>query len=248
MLKMPTIKGTRKRLASQFEPRKPRDNAVYSIVLGTAGADHQLVKTIDTAAAPSPSVGTTSTTPGGFDSKAEQGEAVADYDVKEDMWSNVEYKPDGVVGPEPRSMTVLVPIKTGSGRELLVAMVWRRITKRIWVMSELVECFQTFWAFDVSNEKWFLTELNDQEPAPGSRDRFDTDIWVSDEAKGDRVIVHGELHNSNQQLNDAWMFQIFRAGYVNQLQYVNQQQSASLAYSLRCVNPASLLGRNEAEY
>ena len=44
----------------------------------------------------------------GFDGKIEQGGAVDVYDPEQEKWSSFEYKPDGVNGPEPRSVAALV--------------------------------------------------------------------------------------------------------------------------------------------
>ena len=58
----------------------------------------------------------------GFDGKTEQGGAVDSYDPERDRWSSVEYNPDGVDSPEPRSVSALMRVMTRAGQELLVTL------------------------------------------------------------------------------------------------------------------------------
>lgn len=137
----------------------------------------------------------------------EQGGAVDVYNIKDGKWSTVKYKPDGVEGPESRSVAALVPIKTNSDSELLVTMFGEGSPSNLG-HDGAGRMFSDVWAFIVSSEEWQRVEFLDQDPAPAPRSWFDADIWTTGDANGERVIVHGGLHDSNQRLDEVWILQI----------------------------------------
>ena len=47
----------------------------------------------------------------GFDGKTEQGGTVDVYEINVNNWFSVEFRPDGIHGPEPRSVSALVANK-----------------------------------------------------------------------------------------------------------------------------------------
>lgn len=143
----------------------------------------------------------------GFDGKVEQGGTVDVYDVKDERWSSVEYRPDGVGGPEPRSVAALVPVKTIHGSELLVTMFGEGSPSDLG-HAGAGRMFSDVWVFDISTEKWHHVEFEEGEPAPAPRGWFDADVWAPGDGKGDRVVVHGGLHDSNRRLDDVWVLQI----------------------------------------
>ena len=143
----------------------------------------------------------------GFDGQAEQGGAVDVYDIEDEKWSSIKYKPDGIEGPQSRSVGALVPIKTSSGSEMLVTMFGEGSPSDLG-HAGAGRMFADVWAFDVSTENWHRVDFQDQQPAPSPRGWFDADVWTSSDETGDRIIVHGGLHDSNQRLDDVWMLQI----------------------------------------
>lgn len=147
----------------------------------------------------------------GFDGQVEQGGAVDVYDVDDATWSSVEYKPDGVEGPEPRSVATLVPVRTAAsgGGELLVTMFGEGSPSDLG-HAGAGRMFSDVWAFDTTTGKWCRVECPPGEPAPAGRGWFDADVWPGGEGEkeGDRVVIHGGLHDSNRRLDDMWVLQI----------------------------------------
>ena len=143
----------------------------------------------------------------GFDGKVEQGGAVDVYDLEQEKWSSIEYKPDGVDGPEPRSVSAFIPIKTSAGRELLVTLFGEGAPSDLG-HAGAGRMFADVWAWDVSAKKWHRVEFEGQGTRPLPRGWFDADVWAAADGKGDRVIVHGGLHDDNRRLDDLWMLQI----------------------------------------
>lgn len=139
----------------------------------------------------------------GFDGKSEQGGAVDVYDPAQNKWSSIEYKPDGVNGPEPRSVSVFVPIKINDGRELLVTMFGEGQPSDLG-HAGAGRMFDDAWAFDVSSERWYRVEFQGQDKMPQPRGWFDGDVWTAAGAKGDKIIIHGGLHGNNARLGDVW--------------------------------------------
>ena len=143
----------------------------------------------------------------GFDGKTEQGGAVDVYDLVQDKWFSIEYRPDGVHGPEARSVSAFVPIKTSAGRELLVTMFGEGAPSDLG-HAGAGRMFADVWAWDVSAQHWHRVEFEEQGPSPLPRGWFDADVWKSADGNGDRVVVHGGLHDDNRRLDDVWTLQI----------------------------------------
>ena len=143
----------------------------------------------------------------GFDGNTEQGGSIDIYDPVQDKWSSTEYKPDGVDGPESRSVAAFVPITTRTGRELLVTMFGEGAPSDLG-HAGAGRMFADVWAWDVSAEQWYRVEIEDQGSSPLPRGWFDADVWKAADGKGDRVVVHGGLHDDNRRLDDVWMLQI----------------------------------------
>ena len=143
----------------------------------------------------------------GFDGKTEQGGAVDVFDLKQEKWSTIEYKADGMDGPEPRSVSAFVPTKTDAGRELLVTLFGEGSPSDLG-HAGAGRMFADVWAWDVSAGKWFRAEFECQPTGPLPRGWFDADVWTAANGKGDRVVVHGGLHDDNSRLDDLWVLQI----------------------------------------
>lgn len=143
----------------------------------------------------------------GFDGKIEQGGTVDVYDLEQGKWSSIEYKPDGVNGPEPRSVSAFVPMTTSTGRELLVTLFGEGAPSDLG-HAGAGRMFADVWAWDVSAKHWHHVEFEAQGASPLRRGWFDADVWASADGNGDRVVVHGGLHDDNRRLDDLWTLQI----------------------------------------
>ena len=53
---------------------------------------------------------------------------------------------------------------------------------------------------------WRRVKSEGQGPKP--RGWFGADVWAGTDGEGDKVVVHGGLHDNNQRLDDVWTLQI----------------------------------------
>ena len=143
----------------------------------------------------------------GFDGKSEQGGAVDVYDIEHRDWCSIGYGPNGVDGPEPRSVAAFVQVKTSTGRELLITLFGEGAPSDLG-HAGAGRMFADAWAWDVSVGGWQRVEFEETASTPLPRGWFDADLWKSADAKGDRVVVHGGLHDDNRRLEDVWTLQI----------------------------------------
>ena len=143
----------------------------------------------------------------GFDGKTEQGGAVDVFDLKQEKWSSIEYKADGTDGPEPRSVSAFVPIKTVAGRELLMTLFGEGSPSDLG-HAGAGRMFSDVWAWDMNTEKWCRVEFEGQGTGPLPRGWFDAGVWAPEDGKGDQIVLHGGLHDDNSRLGDLWMLQI----------------------------------------
>jgi hypothetical protein len=138
----------------------------------------------------------------GFDGKSEQGGAVDVFDFATQVWSTVTFTPDGVQGPEPRSVSALLAVKVG-GRDFLVTMLGERDPSSLG-HAGAGKMLGDVWAFDLEKKEW--TKVEPQGEAPLPRGWFDAD--VATEEKGEHaLIVHGGLAEDNSRLGDVWKLQ-----------------------------------------
>ncbi|EWG42673.1 hypothetical protein FVEG_04425 [Fusarium verticillioides 7600] len=136
----------------------------------------------------------------GFDGKTEQGGALDIYDIKTSSWSTVTYKPDGVEGPEARSVATLLAI-SGQSKTFLVTMFGERDPSALG-HAGAGKMLSDVWAFDIEGRAWQRVELGDDGPV--ARGWFDADA-VRDEDAKDAVVIHGGLGEDNQRLGDIWV-------------------------------------------
>ncbi|EXK46141.1 hypothetical protein FOXG_07496 [Fusarium oxysporum f. sp. lycopersici 4287] len=135
----------------------------------------------------------------GFDGTTEQGGALDIYNIDTGSWSTVTYKPDGVEGPEARSVASLLSI-TVRGKNFLITMFGERDPSALG-HAGAGKMLSDVWAFDIEESTWQRVEIGDDRPV--ARGWFDADV-ARDENGKDVVIVHGGLGEDNQRLGDVW--------------------------------------------
>ncbi|PCD41252.1 hypothetical protein AU210_003809 [Fusarium oxysporum f. sp. radicis-cucumerinum] len=135
----------------------------------------------------------------GFDGKTEQGGALDIYNIEAGSWSTVTYKPDGVEGPEARSVASLLSI-TVRGKNFLITMFGERDPSALG-HAGAGKMLSDVWAFDIEESIWQRVEIGDDRPV--ARGWFDANVARGENEK-DVVIVHGGLGEDNQRLGDVW--------------------------------------------
>lgn len=136
----------------------------------------------------------------GFDGKTEQGGSLDVFDVASASWSSIAYKPDGISGPEPRSVSTLVPVSI-HGKVFVVTMFGERDPSSLG-HAGAGKMLADVWAFDIEEKVWQKVQIGDQD-LPVARGWFDADV-AKDEAGNDSIIVHGGLDEDNKRLGDVW--------------------------------------------
>ena len=139
----------------------------------------------------------------GFDGKSEQGGALDIFDIHKGMWSTVEYKPDGVSGPQARSVATLLPV-TLSGKHHLVTFFGETDPSSLGHAGAgkmLSDC----WAWDLQDARWAKIDCGSDD-VPEARGWFDADV-IKPEGGNDSVVVHGGLNEENKRLGDVWVLE-----------------------------------------
>lgn len=136
----------------------------------------------------------------GFDGKTEQGGSLDVFDVASASWNTIIYKPDGISGPEPRSVAALLPV-TIQGKVFVVTMFGERDPSSLG-HAGAGKMLADVWAFDVDDKVWQKVQT-DGEDGPVARGWFDADV-AKDEAGSDAIVVHGGLDEDNKRLGDVW--------------------------------------------
>ncbi|SPO07033.1 probable kelch repeat-containing proteins [Cephalotrichum gorgonifer] len=133
----------------------------------------------------------------GFDGNTEQGGALDVFDISASSWSTISYTPDGVQGPEARSVSTLLPVVV-RGKGYLVTMFGERDPSSLG-HAGAGKMLSDAWAWDVEQGGWQkIAAAGDATPEP--RGWFDADV-VED---GDAILVHGGLNEDNKRLGDVW--------------------------------------------
>lgn len=135
----------------------------------------------------------------GFDGTKEQGGHLDVYSISDDRWTTLTYEPDGKTGPEPRSVSALLPVKV-RGRDYLVTLFGEHDPSSLG-HAGAGKMLGNVWAFDVENNHWSKVETKGDVPAP--RGWFDADVAPGGSGN-DEVIVHGGLAEDNSRLGDVW--------------------------------------------
>ncbi|KAJ6785602.1 hypothetical protein PWT90_00474 [Aphanocladium album] len=134
----------------------------------------------------------------GFDGNAELGGAIDVFDMASETWSTLSYTPNGVQGPEPRSVATLLPV-TVHGKVYLVTMFGERDPSALG-HAGAGKMLGDAWAWDVEQSRWQKLDTHDERPEP--RGWFDADVSHSE--VGDTVILHGGVNEENKRLGDVW--------------------------------------------
>jgi hypothetical protein len=137
---------------------------------------------------------------GGFDGNSEQGGNLDIYDTGSNTWQTLRFAPDGINGPEARSVATLLAIKTPTGQDALVTMFGERDPSSLG-HAGAGKMLSDVWIFDVQGAEWTKVSISgDEVPAP--RGWFHADVLKG--KNGDGVIVHGGLAEDNTRLGDVW--------------------------------------------
>ena len=138
----------------------------------------------------------------GFDGNSEQGGAIDVLDLASRVWSTISFKPDGVHGPEPRSVSALLAVKV-KGRDFLVTLFGERDPSSLG-HAGAGKMLADAWAFDLEREEWTKVEPKGDAPLP--RGWFGADVVADDNGKH-AVIIHGGLAEDSSRLGDVWELQ-----------------------------------------
>lgn len=132
----------------------------------------------------------------GFDGKTEQGGSVDIYSPETDSWTSHGFTADGKNGPEPRSVSALLPVRI-QGRQSLVTLFGERDPSALGHQGA-GKMLGDVWAFDLEDRTWTEVEISgDALPAPRG--------WFAADTYGDQIVVQGGLDESNKRLGDLWM-------------------------------------------
>ncbi|OAA35462.1 Kelch repeat protein [Beauveria brongniartii RCEF 3172] len=134
----------------------------------------------------------------GFDGKKELGGDLDVFDIASQSWTTLPYTPDGIQGPEPRSVGILLAL-TIQGRAHLVTVFGERDPSALG-HAGAGKMLADAWAWDIEQAKWHKVETEGEVPEP--RGWFDAD--VSQDEAGDTIILHGGINEENKRLGDVW--------------------------------------------
>src|SRR3569833_374612 len=140
----------------------------------------------------------------GFDGTTEQGGAIDVFDLDRHTWSTITFKPDGSLGPEPRSVSALVAVKV-EGTDFLLTLFGERDPSSLG-HAGAGKMLADVWAFDLGREEWTKVAAGDGGDAPAPRGWFAVDA-ARDQSGKYAVIVHGGLAENNSRLGDIWSLQ-----------------------------------------
>ncbi|OAA54625.1 Kelch repeat protein [Cordyceps fumosorosea ARSEF 2679] len=132
----------------------------------------------------------------GFDGKTELGGVLDVFDIASQSWASVPYTPDGVHGPEPRSVAVLLPL-TIHGKAHLITMFGERDPSALG-HAGAGKMLADAWVWDVTQANWHKLETDGEVPEP--RGWFDADVVET----GDAIVLHGGINEENKRLGDVW--------------------------------------------
>ena len=136
----------------------------------------------------------------GFDGKTEQGGAIDVYDLEMNNWSSIKFEPDGIHGPEPRSVGCLLSMTIG-GRESLVTFGGERDPSSLG-HERAGKMSGDAWAWDLGSQTWNRVETDGD--CPCARGWFAADVVSGSDGK-DAMVLHGGLDEQNQRLGDVWL-------------------------------------------
>lgn len=142
----------------------------------------------------------------GFEGKTEQGGTLDIYDPNLNAWSSLSYSPNGIDGPEPRSVSCLLALEI-QGRPSLVTAFGEHDPSPLGHQGA-GRMFADIWVFDIKTSKWRLLKASEGSGEhPAARGWFDADVWRSKDGSSDRIVIAGGLAEDNQRLSDLWILE-----------------------------------------
>ncbi|KAH8660341.1 kelch repeat protein [Xylariales sp. PMI_506] len=139
----------------------------------------------------------------GFDGQTEQGGALDIYDVASSSWSTHLFQPDGVDGPEARSVSALLPVKV-AGTDYVITLFGERDPSSLG-HAGAGKMLGDIWACNLESKKWCHIQPTNEAPAP--RGWFDADVLLNGPDMS-VLIVHGGLAEDNSRLGDVWLLDL----------------------------------------
>ncbi|KAK6532586.1 hypothetical protein TWF281_006769 [Arthrobotrys megalospora] len=135
----------------------------------------------------------------GYSGTEEIGGIVDLYSPRTQSWERVDFKPDGIEGPGPRSVGTLLAIWI-EGKQYLLTMFGEGRPSPLG-HAGAGRMWDDAWIFDIEEKSWQKVEWETVGPAP--RGWFAADV-VQVEGK-DGVVLHGGLGEDNERLGDVWL-------------------------------------------
>lgn len=143
----------------------------------------------------------------GFDGKTEQGGTLDIYEPTLQTWSSISYAPNGIDGPEPRSVSCLLAIEL-QGRPSLMTAFGEHDPSPLGHQGA-GRMLDDIWVFDIETSKWNkLTMAEGSREHPAARGWFDADVWRAKGGRSARAVIAGGLAEDNQRLSDVWILEI----------------------------------------
>jgi len=139
----------------------------------------------------------------GFDGTKEQGGSLDVFDLLSNTWSTQNYLPDGISGPEPRSVSALLSLKL-RGKPSLVTMFGERDPSSLGHQGA-GKMLADAWAYSLEAGTWSkINASGDADGFPDARGWFAADV-ATRVAGMESILVHGGLGESNERLGDIWL-------------------------------------------
>jgi hypothetical protein len=143
----------------------------------------------------------------GFDGKTEQGGTLDIYEPTLNTWNPLSYPPNGVDGPEPRSVSCLLAMKL-QGRPSLVTAFGEHDPSPLGHQGA-GRMLDDIWVFDIEMSKWSQINAADgSSERPAARGWFDADVLRAKGGSSDNIVIAGGLAEDNQRLSDVWILEL----------------------------------------
>ncbi len=164
------------------------------------------------ASAPDPARGGTSVAYGwgllyrmhGFDGQKEQGGSLDIYSPETDKWQTHDYKPDGISGPTPRSVSTLLPISVKGRRSLVTA--FGEVDPSAEGHQGAGKMSDEVWLYDIGSKTWSRVSMHNAvgpESKPCGRGWLAADVLGAINAE--QILFQGGLGESKERLGDGWV-------------------------------------------
>lgn len=136
----------------------------------------------------------------GFDGRTEQGGSIDIYNIETNEWTERKFTPNGVDGPEARSVSALLPAKI-NGRTMLVTLFGER-DPSVLGHAGAGKMLGDVWSYDLEKNEWKDVQIISGE-IPPARGWFDADVLGSS-----KIVVAGGLNEANERLDDVWVLSL----------------------------------------